>query len=254
MVVEAMVRDLSKARAILGSEAKLIEGDITKPDTLAHALAGVKRVIMAIGKRRGEEGSSCESVDFLGVKNVAFAAKRHGVQKIVHVTSNGVDSPKRLLISFLNYVSGGTIAWKLRGEQALRDSGVPYVVVRPVGLKNTGGQVPPIIRQCKPYEWGVCTISREVVGKVLVHALKKSDCVNYTFDCREDLSQIKAGKQLADYDWETALSNFGEDAPIPATFEEHMQALDERKWQAQQIVLLCSVIAVGLFIDWALKD
>jgi hypothetical protein len=253
LVVEALVRNVAKARELLGSEAVLVEGDMTKPDTLDLAFAGIKRVIMAIGQRRGEKGSSSETVDFIGVKNVALAAKRHRIQKIVHVTSNGVDSPNRLLISFLNYMSGMGLGWKLRGEQALRDSGVPYVVVRPVGLKNVGHDVPPILKQCAPYEWGICSISRQVVGKLLVHALTKDDCTNCTLNCREDVPRMKAGKQLKDFDWDGALSQFSADTPIPATFDEHAQALEARKWQVQQAAFMCSVLAVGLLIDWALR-
>jgi uncharacterized protein YbjT (DUF2867 family) len=245
LVVEAMVRDLGKGQSMLGADAKCVEGDMTKPESLDDAFSGVKRIIMAIGKRRGETGSSSEAIDYLGVKNVAEVARRHGIQKIVHVTSNGVDSPDRWFISFLNFMSGMGLGWKLRGENALRASGVPYVVVRPVGLKNKDGDVPPIIKQCIPYEWGICMISREVVGKILVHALMEKKCANCTVNCREDPAQAKQNKGLKDFDWSAALCDFGADSPIPASFEDHAEALERRKSQGKQLVL-ASVVALGL--------
>ena len=177
----------------------------------------------------------------------------------------GVDSPRRPFIALLNYLRGYGLGWKLRGEQALRDSGVAYVVVRPVGLKDTKEgeeEVPPLIKQCVPYEvprlvfpfshtdlrvlftmlhgrssqWGMCMISRRVVGAVLVHALLEDECENRTINCREDPALSKQQKKeglMKDYDWEKALTGLRPDAPIPATFEDHVAGVKEVKQKVQ---------------------
>ena len=209
---------------------------------------GIKRVIMAVGQRRGDENSTAERVCFHGVKNLAFAAKRHGVEKIVHLTSNGVDSPDRWIITFLNYLTGMGPAWKLRGEEALRESGVPYVVVRPVGLKNKDGDVCPIIKQCKPYEWGACMIGRKVVGKILVEAMLEEKCTNRTLNCRENLNEKKS---LKHFDWAEALCNLSPDKPIPVTlFDEHFQALERWKTGVKNVsIILMGVASLG-FALW----
>lgn len=252
--VEAMVRNVEKARALLGAEAVLVQGDMTKPDTLDAAFHGVKRIVMAIGKSRGEPGSSSEAIDYEGVRNVAVAAAKHGVRKIIHVTSNGIDSPKRPFIAFLNYMTGYGLGWKLRGEQALRDSGVPYVVVRPVGLKNKDDEVPPVIKQCVPYEWGMCMISRKVVGQILVHALLEEGCKNCTVNCREDPALVKGGKGIKDYDWKGVLGGLEADTPIPATFEDHVAGVEKAKQQVKLWgVLAAAAIGAGLFLYSRLK-
>eukprot|EP00747_Dinoflagellata_sp_TGD_P122044 gnl/TRDRNA2_/TRDRNA2_173540_c0_seq12.p1 gnl/TRDRNA2_/TRDRNA2_173540_c0~~gnl/TRDRNA2_/TRDRNA2_173540_c0_seq12.p1 ORF type:complete len:292 (-),score=31.84 gnl/TRDRNA2_/TRDRNA2_173540_c0_seq12:177-1052(-) len=247
--VEALVRQQSVARArdLLGDEAKLVVGDLTQPSTLGTAFAGVKRVILAIGKRCGEKGSSPEVIDYQGICNVVAEAKRGGsVDKIVHVTTNGVDSPNTPFIALLNVLTGMRPGWKVRGEQALRDSGIPYVVVRPVGLKNKGDDVAPIVKQCKPYEWGICKISRAVVGCICVQALlhAPSYC---TLNCRED----PAGKpaSLKDMDWKNVMGGLHADVgPIPATFEDHAASAQALKKKAAMIG--AGVAALLLIAVW----
>lgn len=219
----AMIRDKAKAQAVLGPDADVVEGDLMKPETLAAAMANTRYVILAVGPVRSEKGGGAQRT-YEGVVNAAAAAKRAGVQKVVHITTNGIDSPKRPFISFLNHMTGLGIGWKLREEQALRDSGVPYVVVRPVGLKDRGGDdVPPVIKQCKPYEWGMCSISRAVVGRICVEALAHSPG-SVTLNCREDPDAKGKEGGIKDYDWAGAFASLKRDEPIPCTFEDHAEA------------------------------
>ena len=124
----------------------------------------------------------------------------------------------------------------------MRDSGIPYVVVRPVGLRNKQDDVPPIIKQCKPYEWGMCMISREVVGRMCVQALVEEKCANRTINCRENPDTKKG---LKDFDWSGALCALAPDEPIAATFEDHVQALETKKSQVGQLFLLVLALGIG---------
>jgi len=227
--VTCLVRDLSKGRQLLGPAANLIQGDLMDKDSLAEAMEGKQHVILTIGRTRGAGGSTSEQIDYQGVVNAAAAAKSAGVQKLVHVTSNGVDSPNRLFVRFLNYMSGMGLGWKLEGENALRASGVPYVVLRPVGLKDKDPDRPVLVKQCAPYEWGVCMISRQTVGEVCAQALIHAPD-NVTLNCRESPTSNPSTGWAECFDWKGTLGGFQHDVgPIPATFQDHSSAVQSAK-------------------------
>jgi uncharacterized protein YbjT (DUF2867 family) len=73
----------------------------------------------------------------------------------------------------LNRLFGNVLIWKGRGEQALRDSGVPYTIIRPGGLVNEpGGQGRIELVQGDPP--GQTVIPRADVATVCVEALRHS--------------------------------------------------------------------------------
>lgn len=221
MAVKAMARDVSKAHTVLGADAQVVVGDVSNLATLETAMRNVTTLVVAIGKARGDTGSSSQAIDYEGVCNIVQAAKSAGVKKIVHVTSNGIDSPKRTFICFLNYMTGFGLGWKLRGEQALRDSGIPYVVVRPVGLKDKDGDIAPVIKQCEPYEWGMCMISREVVGLICAQAVNHAPGF-VTLNCRENPAKQNGG--IKTFNWKAELGHLQKDGPIPCGFDDHVAA------------------------------
>src|SRR5690606_11748721 len=74
----------------------------------------------ASGTKRAPPDTTA-TVDAEGTANLAAAAARAGVRKVVHVSAAGVaaDAPP------------GLFQDKWRGEEAVRASGVPYVILRP---------------------------------------------------------------------------------------------------------------------------
>jgi len=69
--VRALVRTPGKARR-LPHEAQMVVGDVTRPDTLSGAVAGVDAVVFTLGPDgAGKVGP--ESIDYGGVRNVLSA-------------------------------------------------------------------------------------------------------------------------------------------------------------------------------------
>jgi uncharacterized protein YbjT (DUF2867 family) len=137
--VRALVRDPAKA-AKLPSGVEVVRGDVRDPATLAAALRGATYVIAAAGSTGGAYfgDNSPEKVDYEGTKNVAEAAKAAGVKRVCLVSSMGVTHSDHPLNKRLNNI----FDWKLKGENALRASGVGYTIVRPGGLRDEpGGRV-----------------------------------------------------------------------------------------------------------------
>jgi uncharacterized protein YbjT (DUF2867 family) len=128
-----MVRDRAKG-AELGRQVELVEVDVTLPDTLPAAMAGVSYVLCAIGASTATPPNDPENVDYRGVANLAEAAKAAGVRRFVLMSSIGAGTADPE--APLNRVFGMVLMWKGKGEESLRASGVPYTIVRPGGLAD----------------------------------------------------------------------------------------------------------------------
>jgi uncharacterized protein YbjT (DUF2867 family) len=82
----------------------------------------------------------------------------------------------------LNKMFGDVLKWKLKGEDALRASGVPYTVVRPGGLLNKPGRQQTVIFEQGDTVSTQTTIARADVADICVQALKYPEALNKTFE------------------------------------------------------------------------
>jgi uncharacterized protein YbjT (DUF2867 family) len=189
--VRALVRDPASARAKVPAEVELVQGDVRDPASLAAALAGVQYIVSTLGSNTfNDPANSPEKVDYEGVRNVATAAKAAGVTHYVQVSSLGVTNPNHPLNRF-----GKVMDWKLKGENALRASGVPYTIVRPGGLGDgPGGKVGLRVGQGDTMDSG--QIQRADVATVCVQALGNPDAYGKTFE-------VIGGAPGASIDWAT---------------------------------------------------
>lgn len=178
--VRILVRDAAKAHKLFADvEAQtgleIVTGDVRQPETLAPALRGVSHVMCATGSRAPIGGNSPQHVDYEGVRNLVAAAQATGVERFLLVSSISVTKPNHPLNAF-----GKVLTWKLRGEEVLRASGVPYTIVRPGGLMDApGGQ------SGLKFDQGdriTGTISRQDVAEVCVRALGRPEARNATFE------------------------------------------------------------------------
>jgi uncharacterized protein YbjT (DUF2867 family) len=177
--VRALVRDQSKARMLFGDRVQYVTGDVREPRSLKKAVKGVDEVICALGSNvQRDPENSPESVDYAGVKALADAAKAAGVSQFILVSSMGVTHPEHQLNAMLDNI----LEWKLKGEDAVRATGINYTIVRPGALTNEpGGQRGVRIMQGDPPE-GEGTISRSDVAAVLISALGRQDLFGRTFE------------------------------------------------------------------------
>jgi uncharacterized protein YbjT (DUF2867 family) len=178
--VRILARDEAKARKLFtGAERptalEIAIGDVRRPETLAAAMQGVTHVVCATGSGTPIGGNAPQHVDFEGVRNLTEAATAAGVERFVLVSSIAVTKPNHPLNAF-----GKVLTWKLRGEDALRASGLPYAIVRPGGLTDAPGR-----QKALKFDQGdriSGMISREDVAEVCVRALARPDVDNVTFE------------------------------------------------------------------------
>jgi uncharacterized protein YbjT (DUF2867 family) len=155
--VTTVVRSADKAQLVLGHEQEhedrlnIVVGDLTDVGAWADKLDGVSQIVTAVscglstdpavvlGARESPSPLPAD-VDGDGIAQLATAAKEHGVQRFVAVTTASAGSPWSPAAIFLNLYHHGSVMEKWRGEQAIRSSGLDYVIIRPFGL---GHDVPP---------------------------------------------------------------------------------------------------------------
>ena len=102
-------------------------GDVTAQN-LDAAIQGADAVVHLVAIARESGGQSFEKINVEGTQRAVEAAERAGVKRFVHLSAMGVtDDPK------LGYLYS-----KWRGEQAVRDSSLDWVVLRPSLLFGKG--------------------------------------------------------------------------------------------------------------------
>ncbi|MDP8255456.1 MAG: SDR family oxidoreductase [Candidatus Alcyoniella australis] len=90
--VKVLVRQSSKTLALDDLDVERVQGDITDPDSLVRAMQGCDRVFHAAGLVSTWNGylPQMRQVNSEGTANVMQAAMDAGVQRVVHVSTNGV--------------------------------------------------------------------------------------------------------------------------------------------------------------------
>ena len=123
--VRALVRSTSN-RDKLGSAKETIEfceGDILDKASLDPAMEGMEALIIAIRLTPDEQdkGRTYQDIEFNGVKNLVEVAKQKGVQKIVHVSSDGVGP----------HCVSDMYQSKYQAEETIKNSGINYTIFKP---------------------------------------------------------------------------------------------------------------------------
>ena len=144
--MRAFVRDANKA-VDLGVRAQdCFVGDLKDPAQVADAMKDCENLIIAAGATpvmemidsgkpsfRFLEGQRPEDIDYKATLHQVEAAKAEGVKRVVLVSSAGVTDPDHRL----NRLGDSQLLrWKLKAENALRQSGLSFVIIRPGQLLN----------------------------------------------------------------------------------------------------------------------
>lgn len=141
--VRALVRPTSDT-SYLGSRAELVTGDITEPDSLAAALAGVDVVYHAAANVNDwGPWSEFRRITVDGTRNMLRAAADAGVKRFLHVSSDnvyrfddlakGVDESTRMETRFgpLDYYRRSKTTAEKVARRAHERGRVPVTIVRP---------------------------------------------------------------------------------------------------------------------------
>lgn len=136
--VSMLARDPAKV-AVQHPSLKVVKGDARDAQAMEAALAGAEVVISALGSDTRKKATLREEA----IRNALAAMKKHGSRRMVFLSAAGVgDSlPQVQKASFLwriiiPLMLKDPFADALAAENLIRQSGLQWVLVRPVGLTN----------------------------------------------------------------------------------------------------------------------
>jgi uncharacterized protein YbjT (DUF2867 family) len=193
--VRALARDVAEAKAELGDGYDWVQADVRSKTQVDVAFAGaeIDYVVSAIGSRTWIGPNSVQFVDYIGTKNLAEAARQAGVKRMV-VISVGNAGPRADHTRDPSY--GYIQYWKTKGEDAVKTSGVPYVIVGPGGLWDAPAGVKGI-RVTARQDYKTARIAIGDAAAVAVEALTNPDARNKAFGIVND-DALKPGAWRAD--------------------------------------------------------
>ncbi|GAB2287070.1 hypothetical protein Dimus_021455 [Dionaea muscipula] len=138
-----ILRDPEKATILFGEQDQEIlqvrKGDTRNPGDLEPSIfEGVTHVICCTGttafpSRRWDGDNTPERVDWEGVRNLVDVLPRT-LKRIVLVSSVGVTKFNELPWSIMNLF--GVLKYKKMGEDFVRESGLPFTIIRPGRLTD----------------------------------------------------------------------------------------------------------------------
>jgi uncharacterized protein YbjT (DUF2867 family) len=110
--------------------------------------------------------------------------------QFVMVSSAGVTRPGRQGLNLaeeppavrMNDQLGGILTWKLRGEEAVRESGLTYTIIRPCALTEQAGDKILAVEQGDNLKGQV---SREAIAELCLEAIETPEACSKTFEVKE---------------------------------------------------------------------
>jgi uncharacterized protein YbjT (DUF2867 family) len=127
-----LVRDINRASHILPADkVELVQGDTTKPDSLAAATHGIDTIVHAAfltADHKETSSNRYEETNVTGTQNLVSAAQRAGVKRIIEISGLGTKPDKPG-----SYMQGRYLA-----EQIVRESGLDWTIIRPSVLFGKG--------------------------------------------------------------------------------------------------------------------
>ncbi len=165
-----------------GAGLEAVVGDVTDPASLPRALGGCEAVVHLVGIISEVGAQTFERVHVEGTRHVVEAAARAGAVRFIHMSALGARAaaPARYHQT------------KWAAEEAVRQGGVPWTVLRPSIIYGPGDQFvnlfaklsrwSPVVPVMGRGEGRLQPISVEAVAGCFVRALETPEAVGQTYD------------------------------------------------------------------------
>ena len=146
--VRLLVRNPEKAQKLLGEGYELMQGDVDNEASLRAALTGVDGVHVSL--KGGPTEADFERMDHFAVRDIAGIAKKKNVGRVTLISAYAVSEEK---------ADTPESRSKVKGETALKSSGVPYTIFRCSWFMETlplfvqGKSISLIGNQIHPLHW-----------------------------------------------------------------------------------------------------
>jgi uncharacterized protein YbjT (DUF2867 family) len=135
--VRCLVRNptTSDARRLRDEGCEVVQGDMTDTASLRRAAAGCEAVVHLVSIRQGRP-EQFERVMSQGTRDLVAAAQEEGVRRIVLMSALGFTEETKDEVPYYR------AKWEM--EQAVRGSGLEWVIFRPSFVFGRGGGILPV--------------------------------------------------------------------------------------------------------------
>jgi len=146
--VRLLARNPEKAQKLLGTGYEIVKGDVDNAATLKKAMTGVDGVHISL--KGGPTEADFDRMDHLATRDIANAAKEMNVGRVTILSAYAVSEEK---------ADTPESRSKVKGEAALKSSGVPYTIFRASWFVETlplfvqGKSISLIGNQIHPLHW-----------------------------------------------------------------------------------------------------
>jgi len=145
-----------------------LEGDIS------NIAEGCDAVVFTAGGGPGSGDAKKETVDLGGAVKLLDSAQDHGARRYIMVSAMGASDPSAGPEAMQPYLHA-----KARADEALRESGLDYTIVRPGSLTNEPGTGRVAVAESLGRRG---EIPREDVARAIVVTLETQNTVGKTFE------------------------------------------------------------------------
>ena len=128
--VRALVRHPEKAADLKALGAELAPGDINDTASLEKACAGVERIVHLVGIIQETPRATFEKIHVEGTRNLLQAAKTAGVRHFLYQSALGTRPGAKSEYH----------KTKWQAEELVRESGIPFTILRPSLIYGPGDQ------------------------------------------------------------------------------------------------------------------
>jgi uncharacterized protein YbjT (DUF2867 family) len=132
--VRALARKPAAETRLRSWDVELVQGDMTDPESLRRAVEGVDTVVHLVAIRQGTP-EQFRRIMIEGTQSLLEAAQAAGVQRFVLMSALGTTEGTKDLVPYYGA--------KWADEQAVKASGLPYVIFRPSFIFGEGGGILP---------------------------------------------------------------------------------------------------------------
>jgi uncharacterized protein YbjT (DUF2867 family) len=170
--VRLLARNPEKAQRLLGTGYEIIKGDVDNPAALRDALKSVDGVHISL--KGGPTEADFDRMDHLATREIAQAAKEMGVGRVTILSAYAVSQEK---------ADTPESRSKVRGEAALKSSGVPYTIFRCSWFMESlpmfvqGKSMSLIGNQIHPLHW----IAAEDYARMVSKSFQTDETLNKEF-------------------------------------------------------------------------
>lgn len=141
---KAIARNEQRLKAAGLSDDQIVKAEVTQPDTLKATMVGADVIISTVGITRQKDGLNYMDVDYQANLNLLEEARQSGVKKFVYISVINGETMKDIKI----------VAAKERFVEALKSSGLPYLVIRPNGFFSDMGDFIDMAKTGRMYLFG----------------------------------------------------------------------------------------------------